>query len=75
MEIKVTAHTRAKNPRITVNELGHLNVYVNQPAVDGKANTALVNALAEHFKVAKSQIKLVKGLKSKIKIFVINVKK
>lgn len=38
-------------------------VYLNAPAVDGKANKALIALLAEYFKVRKSRIEITKGLK------------
>lgn len=42
-------------------------VYVNAPAVDGKANKALIALLAEYFQVRKSRIEITKGLKSRYK--------
>lgn len=42
-------------------------VYLNAPAVDGKANRALIALLAEHLKVRKSRIEITKGLKSRYK--------
>lgn len=53
-------------------EEGRLKVYLNAPAVEGKANKALVKFLAEYFKVRKSQIEITKGLKSRDKIVNIN---
>jgi uncharacterized protein (TIGR00251 family) len=41
-------------------------------AIDGKANEALVAFLAEHFKVAKSRVRIVSGLKSRQKRVVIS---
>jgi len=38
-------------------------IYLNAPAVDGKANKALIALLAEHFNVRKGQIEIIKGLK------------
>ena len=38
-------------------------IYLNAPAVDGKANKALIALLAEHFNVRKYQIEIIKGLK------------
>jgi len=49
--------------------MGDLHVYVNQPALEGKANKAVAEALAEYFKVSKSKISLVRGDKSKQKTF------
>jgi hypothetical protein len=45
-------------------EDGRYKVYLRAPAVEGKANKALVNFLAEYFKVRKNQIEIIKGLKS-----------
>jgi len=42
-------------------------VYVRAPAVEGKANAHLVAFLADHFAVRKSQIEIIKGLKSRFK--------
>lgn len=40
--------------------------------VSGKANEAVIKALAEYFGIAKSNIALIKGQASKHKIFEIN---
>jgi len=53
-------------------EGGMWKVHLSAPAVDGKANKALIVLLAEHFKVRKSQIEIIKGLKSRRKT--INIK-
>lgn len=47
-------------------------VYLNAPAVDGKANKALIALLAKYFKVRKNQIEIIKGLKSRRKTININ---
>jgi uncharacterized protein YggU (UPF0235/DUF167 family) len=44
---------------------GHIwKVYLTEPAVDGKANRALIRFLADYFNLRKSQIEITKGLKS-----------
>jgi len=48
-------------------EEGLLKVYIRAPAVEGKANGALIELLAGYFDVRKSQIQIIKGLKSRIK--------
>jgi len=45
-----------------------IKVYLTAPALEGRANDALVDFLAEHFKVKRSMIEIVKGLKSRFKI-------
>ncbi len=49
-----------------------VKVYLTAPPVDGKANQALIVFLAEHFQVRKSQVEIIKGLKSRKKTVVIN---
>ena len=49
-----------------------IKIYLNAPAVEGKANAALVKFLAEHYGVKSSQIEIIKGLKSRQKV--INIK-
>ena len=41
-------------------------------ALDGKANAALIEFLAEHFKVPKSRVRIVSGLKSRQKRVIID---
>lgn len=48
-------------------EEGLTKIYITAPAVDGKANKALVAFLAEHFSIKKNQISIIKGLKSRNK--------
>lgn len=49
-------------------ENGLIKVHLRAPAVDGKANAALIKFLAEHYGVKTSQIEVIKGLKSRHKI-------
>ncbi|MBI5150333.1 MAG: DUF167 domain-containing protein [Candidatus Omnitrophica bacterium] len=49
-----------------------LKVYLTAPAADGKANKALVEILADHYRVRKQQIEIIKGLKSRHKIIIIS---
>ncbi len=44
-------------------------VSVKERPVDGRANEAVTKLLAEHFKISRSQIKLVSGATSKSKVF------
>ena len=49
-------------------EEGRLKVYVTAPAVDGKANAAMILLLAKHLKIKKSSIEIFRGEKSRDKI-------
>lgn len=46
---------------------GTLTVYLQQRAVDGQANTALLAVLAKHFGVPKSSLTIIRGLTSRVK--------
>jgi len=67
LTIHVTPRSR-KTEFGGVMEDGTLRVRVAAPPVEGKANKALIKFLAEHFNVKKSQIKIVKGEKSRDKV-------
>ncbi len=51
-----------------VEDNGLIKVYLNAPAVDGKANLSLIKFLAQHFNVKSSQIEIIKGLKTRQKV-------
>ena len=85
MKIIVKAKTRAKitkvervdQPALDLGEKkkGEMVIYkvsVKEMPVNGQANEAIIEALAEYFDTAKSNINLVSGQSSKQKIFEIN---
>ncbi len=43
-------------------------VRVKEPPIEGKANAAMIEAIAEKLKIPKSKVKLLQGMKSKNKI-------
>lgn len=53
-------------------EKDYLKVYVNAPAVDGKANKAVIHLLSKHFNTNKKNVTILSGEKSRIKSFDIN---
>lgn len=69
MRLVIYAHPNSKKPRIEKDLFGGFHIYVNQPPLEGKANKAIVETLAKYFKVSKSKIVLIRGEKSKQKIF------
>ncbi|MDZ7262015.1 MAG: DUF167 domain-containing protein [candidate division KSB1 bacterium] len=65
IEVKVIPNAR-KNQ---VSEEGRgLKVHVKAPAVGGKANKAVIEVLADFFKVNQSAIKIIRGQKSRKKV-------
>ena len=67
MKINIKAIPKASKNKV-VEEKGRLKVYVTSPAVDGKANKAVLEVLAEHFNVKKRMVAIVSGQKSREKI-------
>lgn len=63
--VRVTPH--AKQNKVVEND-GVLRVYTTVAPENGRANDAVIKALAKHFGVAKSQIKIVRGIAARDKI-------
>lgn len=61
MRLPIRVTPRAKKPGIKTAEDGTLAVRVREPAEDGRANDAVVAALADHFGVAKRAVTIVHG--------------
>ncbi|MDO8509993.1 MAG: DUF167 domain-containing protein [bacterium] len=69
MKIKIRVLPRSsKNEVIGEMADGTLKIKLTSPPVDGKANEALIELLAEHYNISKNKIKIVSGLTSKNKI-------
>jgi uncharacterized protein (TIGR00251 family) len=66
--VKVKPGSR-KGPLVETDADGQLTVYVREPAVDGKANAAVIRVLAEHFGVPPSRLELASGAGARIKRF------
>lgn len=68
MKVCAFVHANSKNPR--VEKRGEdLHIFVKAPAKEGKANTEALRTLADYFGINKSSAKIVKGAKSKQKLF------
>jgi len=61
-----------KGPLVETLDDGTLQLYVRAPAVEGKANRAAVELLAEHYGVPKSAVRLAAGATSRHKRFEID---
>lgn len=68
--VKVKPGSR-KGPLVETDADGQLTVYVREPAIDGKANAAVIRVLAEHFGVSRSRVELASGAGARVKRFVI----
>ena len=56
MYISVQVHAKSKNPKIE-NRDDVIYVYVREPALEGKANQAVIKALAKFLKIKKNKIR------------------
>ena len=68
MRLQVKVTPRAKKPGIETAGDGTLVVKVREPAEDGRANDAVIAALAGHFGVAKRAVTIVHGHGSRRKL-------
>ena len=68
MKCTIKVKTNAKENTVLQGPGGELQVKVKAPPHEGRANEAVIEALAEYFKVPKSRVAVVGGFKSKNKI-------
>ena len=68
MKIKVFVKPNAKKQKVEKVAETEYRVFVNAPPTEGKANEAVVKALASFFDIPKSAIQILTGLHSKIKM-------
>lgn len=66
LAIKVKPH--AKKTAVEQQPDGSFIVRVKEPATEGKANEAVIEAIAEFFKAPKRTVKIVRGHTSRNKI-------
>lgn len=62
-------HPNSKQPRVETDLTGALHVYVREPPIEGRANLAVINALAAAYHVKKNMVILTGGNTSKYKTF------
>ena len=61
MRIGIKVHARSKRESVSPLPDGSFKVEVKAPPVDGAANDAISELLAEHFKVHKRDVEIVLG--------------
>ncbi len=69
MILRVRAKPRSKLECVKEIEKDLYEVAVKEPPEDGKANERIVELLAEHFRVPRSRVKLLRGFTSRLKVF------
>lgn len=68
MKYTVSVKTSAKKNSAEQAADGSFRVFVKAPPQEGRANEAVIETLAAHFKLPKSRLAIVSGFKSKRKI-------
>lgn len=67
MRLSVLVTPKSKHEKVEKTPSGYV-VYVKEPPVDNRANEAVIRALADFFKIPRSQIAIRSGLKSRHKV-------
>lgn len=68
MKIYVTVKTGAKEESVEKLASGEYRVCVKEPPKDGKANDAIIRAVADYFDVPVSRVKIKSGFQARIKM-------
>jgi uncharacterized protein YggU (UPF0235/DUF167 family) len=67
MKVFVRVKAGSSVRKVTVQDATHYLIEVKELPVRNKANLAVIEALAEHLKVPKSTVSIVRGQKTKTK--------
>lgn len=70
IEVKVTAGAKSNSFKF---ENGTYSIRIMAKAIDGKANKAIIDFLADELNIKKRDVEILKGEKSSKKIIAINV--
>jgi uncharacterized protein (TIGR00251 family) len=68
MKIEVRVRPGAKRAAVETQANGALLVRVKEPAIEGRANEAVIEAIAEHFAVPKSSVTILRGHSNRNKL-------
>jgi len=68
MRILIKVKPQAKQEKIEQTAKYKFNVWVKEPAKEGRANEAAMKLISRYFKVPKSSISIKKGMKSRDKV-------
>ena len=72
MKINVQARPGAREELVEKIDASNFRVWVKEPPVQGKANVAIIKALAGFFGVSPSQVRIISGYTSRAKIIAIS---
>lgn len=68
--MRIIVHVRSRSKRVKIEKIneGQYRVWVRAVPEKGKANTELLELLADHFQVAKSSVRIVLGKTAREKL-------
>ena len=69
--IRVRVTPKSARPGVAGYRQGILEVRVSAPPVRGEANRELVRVLSDHFEIARSDVKILSGERSRLKMVLI----
>ncbi len=69
MRVYVSVKTRAGTEGIIEQDATHVEIRVKALPIDGQANQAVAKKLAKHFGVSSSCVTLIRGARSREKVF------
>ncbi|MEZ0361323.1 MAG: DUF167 domain-containing protein [Hydrogenobacter sp.] len=69
MIIEVRAKPKAKKEYVKVIADSLYEVATKEPPQEGRANERIAELLSEHFGIPKNRVKLIKGERSRVKLF------
>ena len=68
MKVTIRVKTNAKENAVQEGPGGELRILVKAPPQEGRANEAVIEALANYFRVPRRAVAIIGGFKSKTKI-------
>lgn len=68
MKLQIQVKPNSRQESVQRQPDGSYKISLNAPPAEGRANERLVEVLAEHFKVPKSRISILKGASSRKKV-------
>jgi uncharacterized protein len=68
MKLFIKIKPNSKQSKIEQLDNKNYIIWIKEPPIENKANLELIKALSKHLKIPKSNIKIVKGIKSKNKV-------
>jgi uncharacterized protein len=71
LKIQVKVKPNSQQQKLKILADGSFLVCLKSPPREGKANQELIEVLAKHFRISRSQISIQSGLSSRIKIVAI----